>query len=158
MARFWVILAVVAVAFIVYSLVDCAMADRARIRGPRKPIWLLLILVLPVIGSLLWFFIGRGRVEGSRRPATRIIAPDDDPTFLAGLRRDTDQDERIRRLEEEFGKPGVEPDRDRGGSTETGGPGGRPGSDPAGGSPSASDRGSDGSEADEPGPSGRRDG
>lgn len=146
MARFWVILAVVAVAFIVYSLVDCAMADRARIRGPRKPVWLLLILVLPVIGSLLWFFIGRGRIERSRRPATRVIAPDDDPTFLAGLRRDKDQDDRIRRLEEEFGKPGIEPER--GGSSK-----------PADGSPDGSaNPGSDGSDADEPGPSGRRDG
>lgn len=151
MARFWVILAVVAVAFIVYSLVDCAMADRARIRGPRKPVWLLLILVLPVIGSLLWFFIGRGRVERTRRPATRIIAPDDDPTFLAGLRRDKDQDERIRRLEEEFGKPGSEPERERGGPANPG--------DTTGGSGDGSpNSGTDGSDADGPGPSGRRDG
>lgn len=154
MARFWVILAVVAVAFIVYSLVDCAMADRARIRGPRKPVWLLVILLLPVIGSLLWFFIGRGRVERTRRLATRVIAPDDDPNFLAGLRRSRDEDERIRRLEEEFGKPGVESERGRGTTPKPGDSGDEPTGDAANGSDPRTDE----SDADEPGPSGRRDG
>ena len=101
MPRFWLIFIVVAVAFIVYSLVDCAMADRARIRGPRKPIWLLIILLLPVLGGVLWFVIGRGRRGAAARPS-RIVAPDDDPAFLRRIRTDADQDERIRRLEQEL--------------------------------------------------------
>ena len=99
MARFWVIAAVVAVAFMVYSLVDCAMTDRARVRGPRKGFWVLIIL-LPVIGGVLWFVIGRGRV--SARPAPRAVAPDDDPAFLRRLAQDADQEERIRRLEQQL--------------------------------------------------------
>jgi hypothetical protein len=99
MARFWVIAAVVAVAFMVYSLVDCAMTDRSRVRGPRKGFWILIIL-LPVIGGVLWFLIGRGRA--SDRPMQRSAAPDDDPAFLRGLAHDADQEERIRRLEQEL--------------------------------------------------------
>jgi Phospholipase_D-nuclease N-terminal len=119
MARFWVIAAVIAAAFMIYSLVDCAMTDRGRVRGPRKGLWFLIIL-LPVVGGVLWFLIGRGR--GSSRPGTRTIAPDDDPAFLRRLAHDADQEERIRRLEQELSDldadgppPGerlAEPDKD----------------------------------------------
>jgi len=100
MPRFWLIAAVVAVAFTVYSLVDCAMTDRPRVRGPRKGAWLLIVLLLPVVGGVLWFLIGRGRPTngGVRRP----VAPDDDPAFLRRLARDADQEERIRKLEQQL--------------------------------------------------------
>lgn len=143
MARFWVILAVVAVAFVIYSLVDCAMADRARIRGPRKGIWILLILLLPVVGALLWFVIGRGRAPSARRPAPRMVAPDDDPTFLAGLRRDADEDASLREFEKEFGT-GPDPQDASGEAPEAPNP---DGPDPRG----------DGTGTDGPGASGRRD-
>ena len=54
MARFWVIAAVVAAAFMVYSLVDCAMTERSRVRGPRKGLWIVIIL-LPVIEPMILF-------------------------------------------------------------------------------------------------------
>jgi hypothetical protein len=122
MARLWVIAAVAAAAFMVYSLVDCAMTDRGRVRGPRKGFWFFIIL-LPVLGGALWFLIGRGRA--STRPAPRTVAPDDDPVFLRRLAQDKDQQERIRRLEqqlsdldsdvpppprERLGKPDTDPD------------------------------------------------
>lgn len=112
MARFWVIAAVVAAAFMVYSLVDCAMTDRARIRGPRKGVWLLIIL-LPVLGGVLWFLVGRGR--GSAK-VSRTVAPDDDPAFLRRLAQDADQEERIRRLEQQLAdldEDGPPPERER---------------------------------------------
>ncbi len=112
MARFWVIAAVVAAAFMVYSLVDCAMTDRSRIRGPRKGVWIFIIL-LPVLGGLLWFLIGRGRGPA---PVTRRVAPDDDPAFLRRLAHDADQEERIRRLEQQLAdldSDGPPPERER---------------------------------------------
>ncbi|MFD1715284.1 PLDc N-terminal domain-containing protein [Amnibacterium flavum] len=125
MARFWVVAAVVAVAFMVYSLVDCAMTDKARVRGPRKGVWLLLILVLPVIGAVLWFVIGRGRpTKTTGRAPLRPVAPDDDPAFLARLARDADQEERIRRLEEELSALESDPDADPDGKDGTDGTGG----------------------------------
>ena len=59
-----------------------------------------LLWLLAVLGALLWFFVGHG--WGSRGGERRTIAPDDDPSFLKNLRRDEDQDERIRRLEQEL--------------------------------------------------------
>jgi hypothetical protein len=111
MARFWVIAAVVAVAFMVYSLVDCALSDRARVRGPRKIVWILIILLLPLAGGILWFLIGRGRVDRASVVRRGPIAPDDDPAFLEGLRRNADQDERIRQMEKELAELGEDPDR-----------------------------------------------
>ncbi|MEA5453732.1 PLDc N-terminal domain-containing protein [Sinomonas sp. JGH33] len=71
-----------------YAMVDCAMADRAAVRGLSKTSWFL-ITILPIIGTLLWFIFGRPRrtappTSGSTR-GRRPVAPDDDPDFLRGL-------------------------------------------------------------------------
>ena len=63
-----------------------------------KPLWIVIVLVLPVIGGLLWLVVGRARRSAVH--ATR--APDDDPEFLGRIGTISDQDERIRRLEEEL--------------------------------------------------------
>ncbi len=63
-----------------------------------KPIWILIVVLLPVLGGILWFVVGRTR--RSAAPVRR--APDDDPDFLGSIGSVRDQDERIRRLEEEL--------------------------------------------------------
>jgi len=105
MARVIVVLIVIAAAFTIYTLVDVLMTDRSRVRGLQKPLWAVVVVLLPVIGGVLWLVIGKAR----RNPAvrTRVIAPDDDPEFLGTLRREdvaqrADQDERLRRLEQEL--------------------------------------------------------
>lgn len=100
MVRLWIVLGVAALVFYIYSVADCAFFDRTRVRGLPKAVWLLVIILFPVLGGILWFLIGRGR----RRAAfeRRTIAPDDDPAFLGKLRLDHDQQERIRRLEKEL--------------------------------------------------------
>lgn len=131
MARLLLILALVATAFWVYTIVDCAVQPATRHRGVSKPAWTVIVILLPVLGGILWFVIGRGRAGG---PVIRR-APDDDPEFLGGLsaRARADQDERIRRLEEELAqldsegedprdsRPAPKPDGDD--------PGGKPGDD-----------------------------
>lgn len=98
MPRFWLIVTVVAAAFVVYAAVDCARTERHRVRAIAKPLWILVILLVPVIGGALWFLVGRGRDGSVRRP----VAPDDDPIFLRGLSGAAEQNERIRRLEQEL--------------------------------------------------------
>lgn len=110
MARALLILALVAVAFWVYSIVDCAIQPPTRHRGVSKPIWLLIVILLPVVGGVLWLLIGR---TGRAAAAAANRAPDDDPAFLAGLGSPSDQDERIRRLEEELAKLDAEDDEIR---------------------------------------------
>jgi hypothetical protein len=108
-ARLLFILVPVAIAFWVYSIVDCAMQPPTRHRGVSKPAWLVIAILLPVLGGILWFVIGRGR--GSSVAAVR--APDDDPAFLRGLGSSSEQDERIRRLEEELAQLDAEDDDPR---------------------------------------------
>ncbi|AWB85477.1 PLD nuclease N-terminal domain-containing protein [Mycetocola zhujimingii] len=97
--RWLVILLVVVVVATIFAVIDCAMMAKERVRGLSKPVWLIVIVLLPVLGLILWFTIGRARVTQVVRPR---LAPDDDPAFIGTLGRDKEQDERIRRLEEEL--------------------------------------------------------
>ena len=109
MARILLILALVATAFWVYTIVDVSVQSPTRHRGVSKPIWILIVVLLPVLGGLLWLTVGR--VRRSTLAARR--APDDDPDFLGKLGTMSDQDERIRRLEEELALLDAEDDDPR---------------------------------------------
>jgi len=104
MARLLVVLGFVALAFAIFCVVDVILTDTRRIRALKKWIWVVIVIVLPVIGGLLWFILGKSRQDGSGQ--RRTIAPDDDPEFLGTLahdeKRDEQQDERIRLLEEQL--------------------------------------------------------
>ncbi|MBP1326844.1 hypothetical protein JOF28_002076 [Leucobacter exalbidus] len=76
MVRFVIIGIVIAVAFTLFALVDAAMTDHNRARGVPKSVWVVLIVLLPVIGGILWFVIGKG--DSAMVPPR---APDDDPRF-----------------------------------------------------------------------------
>ncbi|GGC81202.1 hypothetical protein GCM10011512_04950 [Tersicoccus solisilvae] len=76
--------AVLAVAMI-YTLVDCVRSDGARVRALPKAAWFAVILLLPVLGIVLWFLLGRPQAVAASRPAARPLAPDDDPRFLSDL-------------------------------------------------------------------------
>ncbi|HEY0373266.1 MAG TPA: PLDc N-terminal domain-containing protein [Amnibacterium sp.] len=78
MARLVVGVVIAVVVFTIFALVDCALTERARVRGISKPLWLLVVLLLPVLGGVLWFLIGRGPLR------RRFLPPDDDPSFLGG--------------------------------------------------------------------------
>lgn len=84
MARLLVFAALAAVVLAVFAIVDCALTERKRVRVLPKVAWILISLVLPVVGPLLWLVIGRGPAR--RRPTTRVIGPDDDPSFLGSTR------------------------------------------------------------------------
>lgn len=92
------------IAFWVYSIVDCALLPPTRHRGVSKPVWLLIVVLLPVLGGILWFVVGRGRLR--QQPVVK--APDDNPAFLGTIGSISDQDERIRRLEAELAALDVE--------------------------------------------------
>ena len=99
------VLIVAAVAFVIYALIDCLFTERHRFRALNKPVWVLIIVILPLVGALLWFGLGRRRRSSANR---RMIAPDDDPAFsgrgsqpMRGFDRES-VDERIRRLEQDL--------------------------------------------------------
>ncbi|MBT2503377.1 PLDc N-terminal domain-containing protein [Curtobacterium sp. ISL-83] len=107
MVRLWLVVAVAAVAFTVYAAIDCATMPRERIRSLRRAVWVLLVIVLPVLGAVLWFLLGRAPASaGDGR--SRYRGPEDDPDFLGGdrprgPRTDKDQDDAtLRDLEDQF--------------------------------------------------------
>lgn len=109
MARLLFILVPLAIAFWIYSIVDCALQPPQRHRGVSKPAWMLIVIILPVLGGVLWFAVGRGSANAS----STLRAPDDDPAFLQRIGSQSDQDERIRRLEEELAQLDAEDDDPR---------------------------------------------
>lgn len=109
MPRVLLILALVLTAFWVYTIVDCSVQPADRHRGVSKPIWILIVVFLPVLGGLLWLTVGRVR----RSVIVARRAPDDDPEFLEKIGTLSDQDERIRRLEEELALLDAEDDDPR---------------------------------------------
>ena len=96
MVRWLVIGGVALVALTVYALVDLFVTVSNRLRAFPKPVWIGIIVIMPLIGPLLWLFIGKNKPQKTFPPA----APDDDPRFLGGLAESTDK--RIERLEEEL--------------------------------------------------------
>lgn len=94
MVRFVIIGIVIAVAFTLYALVDAAMTDSTRARGVSKPVWVVIVVLLPVIGGVLWFMIGKG-APAAKRPTP----PDDDPRFTGTSMSKAAVDEHMRDLE-----------------------------------------------------------
>lgn len=105
MVRILIVGIVIAVAFTLYSLVDAAMTDHTRARGVSKPVWIVIIVLVPVIGALLWLLIGKGAAPGPEQG--QAIGPDDDPRFtgtqLSDAERDSlrDLEARLRELDDE---------------------------------------------------------
>jgi hypothetical protein len=100
-ARVLIIGGFLAAVFWVFSIVDCAVQPATRHRGVPKAAWIAIVVFIPVIGGILWFVLGRRRAndQGTRR----VVAPDDDPAFLRSISK-SEQDARIRRLEEELAR------------------------------------------------------
>jgi hypothetical protein len=82
------------IAVTIYAVVDCIQTDDDQVRGLPKLLWLLLILLFPIVGSIAWFIAGRpqrgpaGRGPTGRGPTHRPPpprGPDDDPDFLRRL-------------------------------------------------------------------------
>lgn len=98
MARVLIVGGFLAAAFWIFSIVDCAVQPATRHRGVRKGAWVAIVVLMPVIGGILWFVIGRRRPGHDDSP---LFAPDDDPEFLRGISR-SEADARIKKLEEEL--------------------------------------------------------
>ena len=107
------IVALALLALWIYCIVDVIATDEALIRNLPKMVWLLIVIFVPTVGSIVWLLLGRPERAGfapgdssyraeprggwadRRSPrSTGVMAPDDDPRFLAEV------DERARKLRE----------------------------------------------------------
>ncbi|MFC4336655.1 PLD nuclease N-terminal domain-containing protein [Salininema proteolyticum] len=90
-------------ALVIAALADCLGSEEDP-RRLGKGAWSAVILLLPIAGAILWFWLGRpAKPEGPGGPArpqggsTGPIAPDDDPDFLRDLdKRLRDRDDKKR--------------------------------------------------------------
>ncbi|MGH8776308.1 MAG: PLD nuclease N-terminal domain-containing protein [Jiangellaceae bacterium] len=106
---------VVAVVLAVYALIDCLQTDPADARGPRRGVWLAVIVLIPIIGPIAWLIAQHARTRPVRpRPQPpRPVAPDDNPEFLREIREVDDKHAQmleqweadLRRREEEMRHP-----------------------------------------------------
>ncbi|GAA3703159.1 hypothetical protein GCM10022377_15990 [Zhihengliuella alba] len=145
--RVAIIASIIALFVIIYALIDCLRTRPQEVRSISKPAWVLSILLLPLIGALLWFFLGRPRnspaPEGYSAPgsSSRSSAPDDDEAFLRRLAQERAQKAReveLKRREDELKRGGAsKPDGETGaGSADGGGADGTGGGATGGGSDS----------------------
>lgn len=103
---FRVALAVAVLVIFVYGLVDVIRTDARLTRGISKPAWIIVMIVLPVIGAILWLLMGRPRnTPPARRTYSGPTAPDDDPDFLRNLevrRRKQAEATRLKKLKDDL--------------------------------------------------------
>ena len=79
----------VLVAFWIWAILDVIATDSGQCRSLPKGVWLILVLLLPDIGSLAWLLLGRPE-KGSWKPGStdysaprRPIAYEDHPRYSA---------------------------------------------------------------------------
>lgn len=109
MVRNFIFLALVALAVTIYALIECARTRPSDVRSLPKTGWIAAIILLPLIGAGLWFWLGRpaaSTYEQPNQPRRQASgAPDDDPDFLRNLerqRRNQAREEDLRRKEAEL--------------------------------------------------------
>ncbi|GGW33141.1 PLD nuclease N-terminal domain-containing protein [Streptomyces caelestis] len=89
-----VLMFLVPLALSVYAFIDCISTKDDDIRHMPKPLWAILVLLFPLVGSISWLIAGKKRsaAAGGGRPR-QWVAPDDNPEFLKSLddeKRDDD--------------------------------------------------------------------
>jgi hypothetical protein len=96
MIRAFVFLVLAHLALVIAAVADCLGGEHAP-RKLTRAWWVLIIVLAPVAGGILWFTVGRARPprpqpgphHGSAGPHTPRgpVAPDDDPDFLRDIDR-----------------------------------------------------------------------
>ncbi|MDQ6928162.1 MAG: PLD nuclease N-terminal domain-containing protein [Actinomycetota bacterium] len=100
----------------IYCIFDVITTDESLIRNLPKLLWLMIVVVLPDIGSIIWLVAGRPHGASFRpgdtsygAPARRAVGPEDRADFTP-LSRERDErdraelrvrEEQLRRREEE---------------------------------------------------------
>ncbi|MFI6699226.1 PLD nuclease N-terminal domain-containing protein [Streptomyces sp. NPDC050509] len=68
----------------IYAFIDCITTEEKEVKYLPKPIWAILVLLFPLVGSVAWLIVGRERTATVRGGGW--VAPDDNPDFLKSLK------------------------------------------------------------------------
>jgi hypothetical protein len=112
-----IVAGIVAIGFLVlwiYCIYDVITTDDAIIRHLPKVLWLLIVFILPDIGSILWLGLGRPRVWELRahdphrrdayrpRQSTAGVLDDDSLEHLSPIVRYREEQARLRMREQQL--------------------------------------------------------
>ena len=110
MARFSIVVFLAQLVLAVLALISCLSAEEEDIRALPRLVWVLVILLIPILGPVAWFLLGRPKSagdsvlpwrQGGTQPDTsrsRPVAPDDNPEFLKSLDNGADERAKDREL------------------------------------------------------------
>jgi hypothetical protein len=116
-------LALIAFAVWVFCIIDVITTPDADCRNLPKFVWLMIVILLPDVGSIAWLVAGRTWNSASRGPAyrsafgpasasvsastskARPTNPDDDDEFLASLRSRAEEQRRRAREADQPDEP-----------------------------------------------------
>ena len=109
-------LAIAIFALWVYCILDVIATQEGLMRNMPKVFWLIVVIILPTVGSFAWLLLGRpkeaGYMPGDTNPrppvrdhhpssSPRPIGPEDSPEFMTGM---SDRADRLRKWEEDLKK------------------------------------------------------
>jgi Phospholipase_D-nuclease N-terminal len=103
---------------LVFCLIDCVQTPDGDVRNLPKWAWIMLMILLPLVGSVAWLVAGRPEHSARQRgrapwPSTATAGfpeyerpprgPDDDVEFLRGIKRaDSEQEDVLRKWEDDL--------------------------------------------------------
>ena len=114
MAKIELVVALVVLALELYSIISCILTPDEQVKGVSKPVWLILIVLIPLLGSVLWLGAGRERDRlrdaplRNAAPAQPVVGPSG-YSAMTSEERIRRMEEDLRRLERESGEDGVAP-------------------------------------------------
>lgn len=90
-------------AFWIFCIFDVLTTDAQDTRNLPRLLWLVIVLMLPDVGSILWLVFGRPSPpwRALRREPAATTAPDDDEDFLRGLQARVEEQRRKAREQQQ---------------------------------------------------------
>lgn len=85
------VLIALGVVMLVFAIFDLIATPKAQVKAMPKPMWFVVLVVVPFIGPLLWLFWGHRKDAPPKprntgwTPPPGPRGPDDDPDYLRGL-------------------------------------------------------------------------
>jgi len=119
MGRLYILLFIAQILLAIIALISCLSAEEGEIRALPRIAWVIIILLFPLIGAIVYLVAGRPTTTAPRakqwRPGSgfpeatrpsRSVAPDDDPEFLRAIDNKTAREdaELLRQWEEDLKK------------------------------------------------------
>ena len=101
----------------IFCIFDVIASEATIVRNLPKLVWLLIVIIVPDVGSIAWLILGRprgaafspgatwSRQQAPRRSAPGPVGPEDSPHFLKSIdeqRRLKAWEDDLRRREEEL--------------------------------------------------------